>query len=143
MQTWTISRMLLQTLFLPAVLLLQQVRCHSCLKPASCATRTVSRHPGPLLCCPYVWPDACTGAAAQQQDSYQAVGLSYDGESAPETVGVQHEGEHFEPGFDVPTEHQHALRGMTDQQHKVNPPQYCTNPALQSYVCHLRRLGCT
>ena len=53
MQTWTMTKRLLQTLSLPAVLLLQQVRCHACLKPASCTTRTVSGHSGPLSCCPY------------------------------------------------------------------------------------------
>ena len=49
--------------------------------------------------------------------SYQAVGLSYGEDSAaPE---VSEAVPLFDPAFDVPPEHQHAMRDMTEQQHKV------------------------
>ena len=72
--------------------------------------------------------------------SYQAVGLSYGEDSAApqESEGATL----FNPGFDVPPEHQHAMRGMTEQQHKVkeqamSPPAECPGfvACLASVLC--------
>ena len=61
---------------------------------------------------------ALADVAEEPDASYQAVGLSY-GED-PNDVQDSVKADLFYPGFPVPTEHQHAMRGMTEQQHYVS-----------------------
>lgn len=75
-------------------------------------------YPVAVSCWAFKSLDAHVGEAQEPDDQYQAVGLRYGQDSLDAAQGAP-DVDSFDPGFDIPLEHGHAMRGMTEQQHKV------------------------